>query len=109
MCGIAGIFSYRDSSPLVERAELLAIRDAMGGMFGLAIWDARERSVFLARDPFGIKPLYYADDGRTLRFASQVKALLRGNGIDRSPQPAGSVGFMLWGFVPEPWTLYRGI
>lgn len=79
------------------------------GMYAFALWDAREQGLFLARDPFGIKPLYYADDGRTLRFASQVKALLAGGGVDTAPDPAGHVGFFLWGHVPEPFTLYRGI
>jgi hypothetical protein len=63
----------------------------------------------LACDPFGIKPLYYADDGATLQVASQVKALLNGGRIDTTPQPAGHVGFFLWGHVPEPYTLYKGI
>ncbi|MGL5002182.1 MAG: asparagine synthase (glutamine-hydrolyzing), partial [Casimicrobium sp.] len=78
------------------------------GMFACAIYDHREQSLFLARDPFGIKPLYFADDGNTIRFASQVKALLFGR-VDRSPEVAGRVGFFIWGSVPEPWTLYRGI
>ena len=43
---------------------------ALRGMYAFAIWDERGQQLFLARDPFGIKPLYYADDGRTLRFAS---------------------------------------
>lgn len=79
------------------------------GVYAFALWDAKEQGLFLARDPFGIKPLYYADDGRTLRFASQVKALLAGGGVDTTPDPAGHVGFFLWGHVPEPFTLYRGI
>ncbi|MCC6212803.1 MAG: asparagine synthase (glutamine-hydrolyzing) [Burkholderiales bacterium] len=79
------------------------------GMFAFAVWDARERTLLLARDPFGIKPLYYADDGNTLRFASQVKALLAAEAIDIMPEPAASVGFLLWGCVPEPYTLYRNI
>ncbi|GIW56939.1 MAG: amidotransferase 1, exosortase A system-associated [Nitrospiraceae bacterium] len=79
------------------------------GMYAFALWDAKEQGLFLARDPFGIKPLYYADDGRTLRVASQVKALLAGGGVDTAPEPAGHVGFFLWGHVPEPFTLYRGI
>jgi asparagine synthase (glutamine-hydrolysing) len=79
------------------------------GMYAFAIWDARERGLFLARDPFGIKPLYYADDGRTIRVASQVKALLQSQHIDTAPEPAGHVGFFVWGSVPEPFTLYRGI
>ncbi len=79
------------------------------GMFAFAIWDAELRSLFLARDPYGIKPLYYADDGRTFRFASQVKALLAGGAISREPEAAGQVGFYLFGNVPEPFTTYRGI
>jgi asparagine synthase (glutamine-hydrolysing) len=78
-------------------------------MYAFGIWDERDQSLFLARDPFGIKPLYVADDGGTLRFASQVKALLKGGAVSTAPEPAGSVGFLLWGYVPEPYTLYRSI
>jgi asparagine synthase (glutamine-hydrolysing) len=79
------------------------------GMYAFAIWDERKQALFLARDPLGIKPLYYADDGHTLRVASQVKALLAGGRVETAPEPAGHVGFFLWGHVPEPFTLYRGI
>lgn len=78
------------------------------GMFALALWDNQRRCLLLARDPFGIKPLYYADQHGTLRCASQVKALL-GAEVDTAPEPAGQVGFMLWGSVPEPWTMFCGI
>ena len=78
------------------------------GMYAIALWDAEKRSLLLARDPFGIKPLYYSNHQGTLRFASQVKALLLAP-ADTSPEPAGHAGFYLWGSVPEPWTLYRGI
>src|SRR5438132_9908938 len=77
------------------------------GMFAFAIWDEVRRRVFLARDPYGIKPLYTANDGWTFRFASQVKALLAGGHVSRDPEPAGIVGFHLFGSVPEPVTLYR--
>jgi asparagine synthase (glutamine-hydrolysing) len=79
------------------------------GMYAFAIWDERRRRLIAARDPLGIKPLYYADDGRTLRMASQVKALLRGGGIESQRDPAGEVGFLLWGYVPDPFTIHRGI
>jgi len=79
------------------------------GMFAIAIWDARSRELFLARDPYGIKPLYYAETPRGLVFASQVKAILASGLVSPSPEPAGLAGFYLWGSVPEPWTLYRGI
>lgn len=74
------------------------------GMFAFAIWDTDRERLFLARDPYGIKPLYYADDGGTVRFASQVKALLAGGKVSRDPDPAGWVGFYLFGSVPEPYT-----
>jgi asparagine synthase (glutamine-hydrolysing) len=79
------------------------------GMFAFAIWDETRCELFLARDPYGIKPLYTANDGWTFRFASQVKALLAGDQLSRDPEPAGIVGFHLFGSVPEPFTLYRDI
>jgi len=79
------------------------------GMFAFAIWDDIEKSLFLARDPFGIKPLYYSDNGHQIVVASQVKALLKSDNIDLAVEPAGHVGFFLLGHVPEPYTLYKGI
>ncbi len=86
-------------------------RAALGrlrGMFALAVWDELERRLVLARDPYGIKPLYYARCERSglLRFASQVRALEAG-GLDREPDDAGVAGFLLWGSVPEPLTIRR--
>ena len=59
------------------------------GMFAFAIWDETRRGLFLARDPYGIKPLYTANDGWTFRFASQVKALLAGGRVSRDPGTGG--------------------
>ncbi len=79
------------------------------GMFAFGLWDARQRRLLLARAPLGIKPLYWADDGWTLRFASQAKALLAGGAVSNDPDPAGIVGFHLFGSVPEPFTVWRSI
>lgn len=79
------------------------------GMFALAIWDERSRELFVARDPLGIKPLYYADDGGTFRVASQVGALVAGGRVDTAEDPAGIAGFYLLGHVPEPFTSHRGV
>src|SRR5437016_12232939 len=79
------------------------------GMFAFALWDAAKRRLFLARDPYGIKPLYYADDGATVRVASQVRALSAGGHVSNQFDPAGAVGFFLRGTVPEPFTMYRPI
>ncbi len=107
-------YRFRSSSDTEVLLHLYAERGTdmvrhLRGMYAFAIWDGRKQGMFLARDPFGIKPLYFADDGKSLRAASQVKALLAGGKIDTSAEPAGHVGFFMWGHVPEPYTLYRGI
>jgi len=79
------------------------------GMYTLAIWDQRERSLILARDPYGIKPLYYTTIDGQFRFASQVKALEAVESTTRPVNPGGLVGFLLWGSVPEPHTFREGI
>ena len=79
------------------------------GMFALAIWDVRARELFLARDPYGIKPLYYAQTEGGLVFASQVKAIMASGLVSATWETAGVAGFYLWGSVPEPWTIYRGV
>ncbi len=79
------------------------------GMFAFAIWDPAQQSLFLARDPYGIKPLYYCARNGVFRFASQVKALVADPAVPQSPDPAGVTGFFLFGSVPEPFTIYEGI
>ena len=103
-------YVFRSSSDTEVLLHLYADRGeemvhALRGMYAFALWDDQRKGVFLARDPFGIKPLYYADDGRTLRVASQVKALMRGGAIASRPEAAGYAGFLIWGCVPEPFTL----
>ena len=90
-----------------EKGEAM-LRD-LRGMFAIALWDGRKQALLLARDPYGIKPLYLADDGWTIRFASQVKALLTSPRVSRVAEPAGLAGFYLFGSVPEPFTLYQEI
>jgi asparagine synthase (glutamine-hydrolysing) len=79
------------------------------GMFALALWDERERSCLLARDRFGIKPLYYhVADGR-LTFASEVKTLLASRLVEPHLDPEGLYGYFLTGTVPEPRTMVRNV
>ncbi|GEP56548.1 asparagine synthase (glutamine-hydrolyzing) [Reyranella soli] len=92
---------YADCGPAMVRK--------LRGMFAFGLWDAKKRTLLLARDPLGIKPLYWSDDGWTLRFASQAKALLAGGAVARDPDSAGIVGFHLFGSVPEPFTVWRDI
>ncbi len=62
-------------------------------MFGLAIWDSHDRTLLLARDPFGIKPLYYRDVDGTLLFGSEIRAILAYPGVPRAVdlQPSTSI------------------
>src|SRR5215813_3175244 len=78
------------------------------GMFAFAVWDQQERVLVLARDPLGIKPLYFAPTNESLTFASEIKAL-RGAKLGDGVDPAGVGAFLRWGSIPAPITLYRGI
>jgi asparagine synthase (glutamine-hydrolysing) len=80
------------------------------GMFAFALWDMRHASLFLARDRFGIKPLYYSLDGNRLRFASNIQALLASGGIDTSiDATALHHHFTLHAVVPAPRTILNGV
>lgn len=80
------------------------------GMFAFAVWDQRKRQLFLARDRFGIKPLYLAQDAQRLRFASSMPALLAGGGIDTRLDPiALHHHFTLHTVVPAPRTVLAGV
>ncbi|MDX1976374.1 MAG: asparagine synthase (glutamine-hydrolyzing) [Pseudanabaenaceae cyanobacterium bins.68] len=75
------------------------------GMFAFGIWDDLEQSCFLARDPLGIKPLYYWQDGQQLVFASELRAVLASGSVPKKLSPQGLYGYLLQGSVPEPYTL----
>ena len=80
------------------------------GMFAFAVWDLRERRLFMARDRMGIKPLYYSQSGRRLRFASNLQALLAAGDVDTSLDPVAlHHQFTLHGVVPAPRTVLRGV
>jgi asparagine synthase (glutamine-hydrolysing) len=81
-----------------------AFAELLRGMFALAIWDARRRRLVLARDPFGIKPLYYRVDGGGLAFASELRALPRGE-IDFDALE----GFLAFNSIPGPHSIFRDV
>ena len=80
------------------------------GMFAFAVWDAQERSLFIARDPLGIKPLYYAQlPEDTFVFASELNALFASGLVHREIDPVAVGDYLAWFAVPAPRTIYRGI
>jgi len=79
------------------------------GMFAFALWDSAEESLFAARDPFGIKPLYFSREGGRLVFASEVTALLASGARGAEIDPASVADYLAWFAVPAPRTIYRGI
>jgi asparagine synthase (glutamine-hydrolysing) len=79
------------------------------GMFAFALWDGLEQELWLARDPYGIKPLYVSQSIGTLWFASQARALSSCAPVDTRRDAAALTGFYLWGHVPEPFSWWAGI
>lgn len=83
--------------------------EQLRGMFAFALWDEREKSCLLARDPFGIKPLYFHETDGRLVFASEVRALLASGLVGRALDAQGVHGYFRTGSVPEPHTLLRDV
>jgi asparagine synthase (glutamine-hydrolyzing) len=79
------------------------------GMFAFALYDSRERSVFLARDHLGIKPLYYTVTGNQVLFASEIKALLQHPEFQRDVDVDALSELFTFRFVPSPKTLFRNV
>ncbi|HTT17819.1 MAG TPA: asparagine synthase (glutamine-hydrolyzing) [Candidatus Sulfotelmatobacter sp.] len=79
------------------------------GMFGFAIWDSRQRSLFLARDRVGIKPLYYYVHDRFIVFGSEIKAILADKEIPREVAPELIDRFLSYQYMPGGQTLLRNL
>lgn len=80
------------------------------GMFAFALWDMREKRIYLARDAIGVKPLYYGfTRGGALVFASELKGLLAHPEMERQLDPQALEDYLALGYVPDPKSIYRGI
>jgi len=90
----------RDGEKMLER---------LNGIFAFAIWDTRKRSLLVARDGVGVKPLYYAETPRGFLFASELKALLQEPSIDRTLDLEAVRHHVLFLWCPSPITMLRSV
>ncbi len=82
---------------------------SLRGMFAFAIWDNRSRTLCLARDRMGIKPLFYAEDRHALRFGSELKVLLEDASVERELDPRALDAYLAQNYVAAPATLLRSV
>jgi len=113
LLALGHVFATRsDSEVLVHGWESwgLGLLDRIDGMFAFALWDRTQRSLLLARDRIGKKPLYYgiAPDG-TLAYGSELAALVPVPGLAASLDPAAIDDFLAFGYIPDPASVYRDI
>jgi asparagine synthase (glutamine-hydrolysing) len=104
-------YTKTDTEVLVHLYEEKGERcvESLAGMFAFAIWDGRRRKLFIARDRIGIKPLFYAYNGKAFAFASEPKALLQLPWIEGSLDPQGLSHYLSYDFIPAPFCIYEGI
>lgn len=81
----------------------------LNGMFGFAILDLRNQSVFIARDRLGIKPLYYYSDSLKFAFGSELKSILKLNGISREVDLQALDTFLTFEYIPSPYSIFKDI
>jgi asparagine synthase (glutamine-hydrolysing) len=92
---------------LYER-EGIACLARLNGMFAIAIDDAREDALYLARDRIGVKPLYFCDDGGRMLFASELKGLPEAS-APREVDLEAIHHYLSFNYIPAPWTIWRGV
>jgi asparagine synthase (glutamine-hydrolysing) len=112
LLGLGHRFTTSSDTEVVLRAYVQWGPDAVSrlrGMFAFAIWDGRRRQMVLARDRVGIKPLVYAWDGTTLRFASEIKAILQDGGVARDLDWDAVADYFTYHYIPSPRTVFRAI
>ena len=123
------IFNYQDLRKLLEQKSHAFVTDTdtetivhlyeefgdqcvqhLRGMFAFAIWDAAKRTLLIARDRIGIKPLFYSVvNGETLVFGSEIKTVLQYPGVDTTIDYQAMDAFFTYSYIPGEHTIYRGV
>jgi asparagine synthase (glutamine-hydrolysing) len=103
--------SRTDTEVLLNLYETMGIEfvNELNGMFALAIWDSRTKTLYLIRDRFGIKPLFYAVVGDSIWFASEIKGILPLPGFERKPSLEALYRYFSFNYIPGDITAFEGI
>ena len=104
--------THSDTEAIVHAYEEYgaACVNRLRGMFAFAVWDARQRKLFIARDRVGKKPLYYTQTrAGAFVFGSELKSLLQHPAVEREINPEAVDAYLTYGYVPDPLSIFRGI
>jgi asparagine synthase (glutamine-hydrolysing) len=110
--GVQAWRGHSDTETLLAAIEQWGVEETLRksvGMFAVALWDRREKALFLARDRFGEKPLYYGWSGTAFVFGSELKALRSFPGFDNAICREALAQYLRFMYVPAPRSIYRGI
>lgn len=94
---------------LAEQDDPIGMARRLDGMFAFAVWDTARRRLVLGRDRLGKKPLYYWSDGKSIVFASEIKAVLAHPGVPHRMESDALAAYLTFGYVPTPRTFFDGI
>ena len=104
--------SRTDTEVLIHLYETIGLEKMLpelNGMFAFAIWDANQEMLYLARDRYGVKPLFYQVDDRYIRFGSEIKAIIADERVARTPSLQALHDFLSFDYVPGRQTAFEGI
>jgi len=105
-------YTSTDTEVIVHAYEEWGEEGCLGrlrGMFAFALWDTKERRLFLARDRFGKKPLYYAQIGDVFLFGSEIKCILQSEQVPRRIDPESVDRFFTYMYIPSPATIFKDV
>jgi asparagine synthase (glutamine-hydrolysing) len=103
---------HSDTEVILAAFEAWGVEAAVprfNGMFAIAVWDERERTLRLVRDRMGVKPMYYAKCGGAFLFGSELKALTAHDELSRTVSRGALALYMRYGYIPAPYTIYEGV
>ena len=103
--------SRSDTETIIHSYEEYGVEclKSLRGMFAFALWDEKDRTLFIARDRVGKKPLYYRHSQNAFIFASEIKSILRDESFSRKPDHSAIHHYLTYQYVPSPWTAFEGI